>query len=209
MIKVITADDHALTRKGIKHILDKTADIRVVDEAENGRQLLSKLTAGVCDVVALDLFMPGMEAYDVIRKILDISPNVAILVVSAHPDKEFGVQAFRAGVSGYLNKSSDLGELVTAVRQVAGGNKYISAALAEKLANRLSGEDETPLHEFLSEREFEVLRLLSNGKTVSEAAIHLNLSVKTISTYRKRILDKMKLENNAQLTYYAIQNRLI
>lgn len=210
MIKVITADDHALTRKGIKHILDKTRDISVVDEAENGRQLLSKLKTAVINVVTLDLFMPGMDGFDVIRKIKEVSPESAILIISAHPDKQFGMQCLKAGVAGYLNKSSDLNELVAAVRQVAAGKKYISSTLAEKMADRLNeGDDDTPLHELLSEREFQVMCLIASAKTVSETAVILNLSVKTISTYRKRILEKMNMENNAQLTFYAIQNRLV
>ncbi len=208
MIKVISADDHALTRKGIKHILDKTKDIRVVEEAENGRQLLSKLSVGNFDVVALDLFMPGMEAFEVIRKVKETAPHLKILVISAHPDKQFGMQALKAGVDGYLNKSSDLNELVTAIRQVYGGRRFISSALAEKLAERLADDDEPP-HEKLSEREFQVMRLLASAKTVTETAVVLNLSVKTVSTYRKRVLEKMDMENNAQLTYYAIQNRLV
>ena len=208
MIKVIAADDHALTRKGVKHILDKTKDIRVVEEAENGRQLLSKLAVGNFDVVVLDLFMPGMEAFEVIRKVKETAPQLKILVVSAHPDKQFGMQALKAGVDGYLNKSSDLNDLVTAIRQVYGNRKFISPTLAEKLAERLS-DDDVPLHETLSEREFQVMRLIAGAKTVTETAEALNLSVKTVSTYRKRVLEKMDMENNAQLTFYAIQNRLV
>lgn len=209
MIKVITADDHALIRQGIRHILDKTEDIRVLEEAENGHQLLRKLAAARFDVVTLDLNMPGMDAFEVIEKIKNITPEVKILVLTMFPDQQYGVQVMRAGASGFLNKSSDLTDLVTAIRLVYANKKYIGQSLASKLADSLTEEYQSLPHELLSEREFQVMCLLAKAKTVSEIATFLNLSVKTISTYRRRVLDKMSMDNNAQLTYYAINNRLV
>jgi DNA-binding NarL/FixJ family response regulator len=209
MINVITADDHALIRKGVLHILSKTDDIRVVDEAEDGRQLLKKLRTVKVDLILLDISMPGMDIFDLIREIRQLAPHLPILVLSMLPEEQFGIQVLKAGVSGYLNKSSDLNNLVNAIRQVIAGRKYISPALAGKLADTLTQKSDALRHEALSEREFQVLCLIAKGKTVSEIADQLFLSVKTISTYRSRILAKMEMENSAQLTYYAIQNRLV
>ncbi len=209
MIKVITADDHALIRHGIRHILEKTEDIRVVEEAENGRELLRKLAKAKYDVITLDLNMPGMDAFEVIEKVKAVDPDIPILVLTVHPDKQYGIQVIKAGASGYLNKSSDLNDLVTAIRQVYAKKKYIGPSLASKLAETLSKDYQSLPHELLSEREFQVLCLIAKAKTPSGIAAILNLSVKTISTYRRRMLDKMGMENNAQLTYYAINNRLV
>jgi len=209
MIDVIAADDHALIRKGVVHILSKTVDIRVVDEAEEGRQLLKKLRRRKFDLLLLDISMPGMDIFEIIREIKAIDQELPILVLSMLPEEQLGLQLLKAGVNGYLNKSSELNNLVTAIRQMAADQKYISAALAEKLADRLGRKGESLGHELLSEREFQVLCLIASGKTVSEIGEQLFLSVKTISTYRSRILEKMGMENSAQLTYYAIQNRLI
>lgn len=209
MIRVIAADDHALIRQGIRHILDKTEDIRVVEEAENGQQLLRKLAAAKFDVITFDLNMPGMDAFEAMEKIKAIDPYVKILVLTMHPDKQYGLQVMRAGAAGYLNKSSDLTDLISAIRMVHAEKKYIGQSLASKLADSLTEEYQSQPHELLSEREFQVLCLLAQAKTVSEIASFLNLSVKTISTYRRRILDKMDMDNNAQLTYYAINNRLV
>ncbi|THB78736.1 MAG: DNA-binding response regulator [Desulfobulbaceae bacterium] len=209
MIRVITADDHALIRQGVQHILEKTEDISVVAEAENGQELLRRLRSGKFDVVTLDLNMPGMDAFEVIEKVRIIAPDLKILVLTVHPDKRYGLQVMKAGASGYLNKSSDLTDLVSAIRTVHAGKKYIGPSLAEKLADTLDEDYQTQPHELLSEREFQVLCWVAKGKTLTEIASQLNLSTKTISTYRRRLLDKMKLENNAQLTYYAIENRLV
>lgn len=209
MIQVICADDHALIRKGVTHILNKTSDIRVMDEAENGRDLLAKLNAGACDVILLDLFMPGMDAFDLIREIKTLQPEAAILVLSMHPEKQFGQQTLKAGVQGYVNKSGGLSDLVAAIRKVHSGKRYISAEMADKLAETFCANGDTEPHEALSEREFQVFLLIAAGRTSSEIADRLCISVKTVSTYRKRILEKMNLENNAQITYYAIQHRFM
>jgi DNA-binding NarL/FixJ family response regulator len=209
MINIITADDHPLIRKGIKHILSKTADMRIVDEAEDGRQLLKKLRSARYDFIFLDITMPGMDIFQLLREIKQLTPDIPILVLSMLPEEQFGLQLLKAGVNGYLNKSSDLNNLVNAVQQILAGQKYISPALADKLAEALLQKSDAPRHELLSEREFQVLCLIAKGVTVSEIAEQLFLSVKTISTYRSRILAKLDLDNSAQLTYYAIQNRLV
>jgi len=208
MIKVITADDHALIRKGVMHILSKTSDIEAADEAEDGRQLLKKLRRSKYDIILLDINMPGMDVFDLIREIKKLKNDTPILILSMLPEDQFGLQVLKAGAKGYLNKSSELNNLVAAIKRICNGERYVSPQLAEKLADSIATANDMP-HETLSEREFQVLCLLSTGKTVSEVAEHLFLSVKTISTYRSRILEKMALENNAQLTYYAIQNRLV
>ena len=208
MINVMTADDHALIRKGIRHILGKTSDVRVVDEAESGRQLLNKLKDAVPDVLVLDLSMPDMDIFELMRKVKNRAPRMPILVLSMYPEKQYGVQMLKAGAAGYLNKSSGLNDLVAAIRRVYNGKRFISRALAEKLADRLLQEKEGRAHEHLSQREFQVMCLLAGGRTVTEIADQLCLSIKTISTYRRRLLGKMNFVNNAQLTRYAIQNQL-
>lgn len=209
MINIITADDHVLIRKGIKHILSKTADMRIIDEAEDGRQLLKKLRSARYDFLLLDITMPGMDIFELLKEIKRLEPDIPILILSMLPEEQFGLQLLRAGVNGYLNKSSDLNNLVNAIRQILAGQKYISPALAARLAEALLQKSDAPRHELLSEREFQVLCLIAKGITVSEIAAQLFLSVKTISTYRSRILAKMDLDNSAQLTCYAIQNRLV
>lgn len=209
MIKVITADDHALIRKGLRHMLAKTSDVRVSAEVENGHQLLKRLRAEGFDVIILDLTMPGMDVFELIQKVKEVTSDTPILMLSMHPEERFGLQLLKAGVAGYLNKSSGLNDIAKAVRQVHSGKRFISENLAIKLADRLVENKARSPHEGLSEREFQVLCFIATGKTVSDIADELNLSVKTISTYRTRLLEKMDLENNAQLTYYAIQNRLV
>lgn len=209
MINIITADDHALIRKGIKHILSKTAAMRIIDEAEDGRQLLKKLRSAKYDLILLDITMPGMDIFELLKEIKKLEPDIPILVLSMLPEEQFGLQLLKAGVNGYLNKSSDLNNLVNAIQQILTGQKYIGPALADKLAEALLQKSDAPRHELLSEREFQVLCLIAKGITVSEIAEQLFLSVKTISTYRSRILAKMDMDNSAQLTYYSIQNRLV
>lgn len=209
MIRVIAADDHALILEGIKHLLSKTSDIRLVDQAANGKELLAKLGSDHFDVLSLDLSMPGMDAFELIRKIRNKTPELPILVVSMQPDKQFGIQAFKAGVHGYLNKANDLNDLVTAIRRLFEKKKYVSPSLASLLTERLADDSSELPHEGLSEREFQIMCLLAKGNNLSRIAQQLGLSVKTISTYRKRLLEKLELQTNAQLTYYAINNRLV
>jgi len=209
MILVITADDHALIRQGVKRILEKSSDIRVVAEAQDGQELLKVVDKTPCDILLLDVTMPGMEAEEIMHALTRDFPQIKILILSMHPEEQFALRMLKAGAWGYVNKSMGLHDLVSAVRRVAAGRRFISEALAEQLAEGLVHEDESPNHAVLSERELQIMFLLAQGKRIKEIAEDLYLSPKTVSTHRSRILAKMGMENNAQLTYYAIQNRLI
>ena len=209
MIQVITADDHALIRQGVKRILEKSSDIQVVAEAEDGQELLKVVSKNSCDVLLLDVSMPGMEADELMHILTRDFPQIKILILSMHPEEKFALRMLKAGAWGYVNKSMGLHDLVSAVRRVAEGHRFISQALAEQLAESLTHEEGSPAHANLSEREMQIMCLLAQGKRIKEIAEDLYLSPKTVSTHRSRILAKMGMDNNAQLTYYAIQNRLI
>lgn len=209
MIRVVTADDHALIRQGITRIIDKTADIRVVGEAENGPELLRVIAETPCDVAVIDVSMPDTDVFELLDRLRSRCPDMPVLVLSMHAEDTHAVRLLKAGASGYLCKSTALSDLVTAIRRVHTGKRYVSQWLADELLCRLDGDTPQLPHETLSEREFQVLCHIAAGNTVSEIADDLGLSVKTISTYRARLLEKMQMENNAQLTYYAIQNRLV
>jgi two-component system invasion response regulator UvrY len=196
VIRVLIADDHAIVREGLKQILADTKDIVVAGHAENGNEAVRLVREGKCDVLLLDISMPDRS-------------GIAVLMLSMHREDQYAIRSLKAGAAGYLNKQSAPAELVNAIRQVAGGRKYISAALAQELANQISDDHETPLHETLSDREYQTLTMIASGKTVSDIAEELTLSVKTISMYRSRLLQKMKLRHNAELTHYAIKNRLV
>ncbi len=208
MIRVITADDHVLIRQGLRRVLEKTQDIRVVAEAQDGRELFRKLKEHSCDVILLDISMPGPDVFDILERLRHEAPEIKTLILSMHPEEELAVRLLKAGAMGYVHKSLGLNDLVTAVRRVAMGNRYISERLAGILANEVA-TGQGPPHEKLSSREYQVFLRLAQGKNNKEIASELHLSPKTISTYRSRILEKLGLVNNAQLTYYAIQNRLI
>jgi two-component system invasion response regulator UvrY len=208
MLKILIADDHPVFRRGLKQIIAETTDIVVVDEAANGLEVLNKMKAGDFDLVLLDISMPGKTGIDVLTQLKYERPKLPVLMLSIHPEEQYAVRALRAGASGYLTKESAPDELVAAIRKVSTGGKYVSASLAERLASMVqSGGEELP-HQTLSNRELHVMHLIASGKTVSEIAKELSLSVKTISTYRARILGKMKMKNNAELTRYAIDNNL-
>ncbi|HET6515175.1 MAG TPA: response regulator transcription factor [Thermodesulfovibrionales bacterium] len=209
MTKILIADDHAIVRKGLKQILADIPDMVVVDEASNGYEALRKALRDDYDVILLDISMPGKSGLDVLKELRNERPKLPVLMLSMHPEEQYAVRVLRAGASGYLTKESAPDELIAAIRKVLQGKKYVSTSLAEKLVLDLEAASEKPLHETLSDREFQVMRMLASGKTVGEISIELSLSVKTISTYRSRILEKMKLKNNAELTHYAIQNRLV
>jgi len=208
MIKTIIADDHTIVREGLKQILNETDDVSVSGEAKNGGELLKKLRREIFDVVVLDISMPGSNGLDALKQIKIISPDLPVLVLSMHPEEQYAVRALKAGAAGYLAKDSASEELLKAIRKIAAGGKYVSPSLAEKLAVDLDVDRERPLHETLSDREYQVLCMIASGRTVKEVAEELSLSVKTVSTYRSRILDKMHMANNAQLTHYAIENGL-
>ena len=209
MLKILIADDHAIVRQGLKQIVTETPDMVVSGEASNGQELLSKIKENDYDVVVLDITMPGRDGIDVLKQLRSERPELPILMLSIHPEEQYALRALKAGASGYLTKESAPDELVVAIRKVSRGGKYISSSLAEKLAFELEvGREQAP-HETLSDREYHVMCLIASGKTVMEIAQELSLSEKTISTYRSRILEKMKMKNNAELTYYAIKNQLV
>ena len=211
MIKVLIADDHTVVRKGIKQILSEENDMKVTGEARNSQEVIEKIGKEKFDVLVLDITMPGKSGLEVLNDIKKLQPNTPILILSMHPEEQFAIRALRSGASGYLTKDSAPEELVIAVKKIHGGGKYVSDSLAEVLAFDLEerGKGRVVPHENLSDREFQVMCLIAAGKSVKEIAKELFLSVKTISTYRARILEKMKMKSNSELTYYAIQNKLI
>ncbi|MCI0490712.1 MAG: response regulator transcription factor [Blastocatellia bacterium] len=209
MIKILIADDHPIVREGLKQIIAKTPDMEVAGEALNGQDALNKVRAEEWDVILLDITMPGRSGLEVLKEMTSENPRLRVLVLSIHPEDQYAVRALKAGAAGYLTKGSAPEQLITAIRKVLTGGKYISPSLAEKLAADLVSDTEKPLHEALSDREYQVLCMLASGKTVKEIAEELFLSVQSISTYRSRILTKMKMKNNAELTHYAILNQLV
>ena len=208
MIRILVADDHPIVRKGLKQIIEETSDIIVEDEAGDGYEVLEKIQKNNFDIVLLDISMPGKNGLDVLKQIKTIKSNLHVLILSMHPEEQYAIRVLKAGASGYLTKESAPEELVKAIRKVANRGKYVSSSLAEKLVFDLSTGNKMA-HETLSDREFQVMCMIASGKTVSEVADELSLSVKTVSTYRARILDKMRLKNNAELTRYAFDNNLI
>lgn len=209
MISVLIADDHTVVRQGLKQILAGDAQMSVVAEAANGNEVLQALERAQVDVLILDITMPGKSGLDVLKEVKRKYPTLPVLVLSMHPEDQFAIRILRAGAAGYVTKESAPEELVEALRKVCGGGKYVSPQLAEKLAVFIEADSERSPHERLSDREFEILRMLALGKTVTEVADELLLSVKTVSTYRSRVLDKMKMTTNAELTRYALQMGLI
>jgi two-component system invasion response regulator UvrY len=209
MIKILIADDHAIVREGLKQIVAETSDMIVADEASTGHEVLDKVRDNEYDVVVLDISMPGSDGIDVLKQIRKKRPAMPILVLTMHPEEQYAIRVLKAGANGYMTKESAPDELVRAIDRVSKGKKYISPSLAEKLAVELEGDREKPLHESLSDREFQVMRLIASGKRAKEIAEELCLSVKTISTYRFRIMEKMRMKHNAELTHYAIKHGLI
>jgi two-component system, NarL family, invasion response regulator UvrY len=209
IIRVLIADDHAIVREGLKQILADTGDIVVAGDAENGNDAIKIARKGKCDVLLLDISMPDRNGIDVLKQARKEFPALAVLMLSMHREDQYAIRALKAGAAGYLNKQSAPAELVNAIRQVAAGRKYISAALAQTLATQISDDHDLPPHESLSDREYQTLIMIASGKTVSDIATELALSVKTISMYRSRLLQKMKLRHNAELTHYAIKNHLV
>ena len=208
-IRVFIADDHAIVREGLKQILAESPDMIVAGEAENGLDAIKLFRKSKCHVMLLDISMPDRSGIDVLKQVKKEAPEIAVLMLSMHREDQYAIRSLKAGASGYLTKQSAPKELVTAIRQVATGQKYVSAALAQELASALGDDHETPLHDTLSDREYQTLTMIASGKTVSAIAQELSLSVKTISEYRSRLLVKMKLKNSAELTHYAIKNQLI
>jgi two-component system, NarL family, invasion response regulator UvrY len=209
MARILVADDHPLLRNGLKLVLAAEPDLEFAGEAEDSEQALEQIKRDCWDVVILDLSMPGCGGLDVLREIRRSRPNLPVLVLSMHAEEQFAVRAIKAGASGYVSKMNGAAEVVSAIRKVLTGRKYVSASLAESLAGALDSEGDGPAHENLSDREFQVMCKIASGKTVSQIAADVSLSVKTISTYRSRVLEKMNMRSNAEITRYAIQQGLV
>jgi DNA-binding NarL/FixJ family response regulator len=209
MIKILVADDHAIVRKGLRQIVSETPDIIVTDEASTGHEVIDKVRANDYDAIILDISMPGGDGLSLLKLIKKEKPRLPILVLSVHPEDQYAIRSLKAGAAGYLTKESAPDELITAIRRVSVGRKYVSALLAEKLALQIEFDSEKKLHEKLSDREYQVLCMMASGKRIKEISHELCLSVKTISTYRARILEKMRMKNNAELTHYAIKHGLV
>ena len=207
-IQVLLVDDHAIVREGLRRILDEASGMEAGGEAANGTEALKKLRAKKWDVVLLDISMPEQGGIDTLKQIMDMNSGVKVLILSLHAENKYAVQLMKAGASGYLTKDTASELLVEAIRKVAAGKKHISPALAELLLQECGSDSGQPLHELLSQREHQVLRLLGSGKQVSEVAAAMSLSVKTVSTYRAHILEKMNMKNNAELTFYVVQHGL-
>jgi two-component system invasion response regulator UvrY len=209
MISVFIADDHTIVRQGLKQILSDTADIRLAGEAATGQETLQLVRGGTCDVLVLDINMPGISGLDILHVLRQEQPELPVLVLSIHAEDQYAIRCLKAGAAGYLTKESAAEELVKAIRQVVTGGKYVSLGLAESLAMRLNETGDRPRHDTLSDREFQVLQLMGAGQTATEIAGSLSLSVKTVSTYRARILEKLGLKSSAEIIQYAVQHRLI
>lgn len=207
-IRVLIADDHAIVRQGLRQILSDTPDLTVSGEAENGVQAVQMVRAGEWDVVLMDVSMPDRNGIDALKLIKKEHPRLPVLILSMYPEEQYAIRALKAGAAGYLTKQSAPELLVTAIRQVASGKKYVSPSLAEELANAIGDDSERPPHEKLSDREYQTLCMIASGKTPAEIAEALNLSVKTVSVYRARLLEKMNLRNNAELTHYGLKHGL-
>jgi len=209
LMNILIVDDHAVVRAGLRQIISGVSDMAVADEADSAVEALAKIRKKVYSMVILDISMPGKSGLDVLKEIRNEHPRLPVLMLSMYPEDQYAMRALRSGAAGYMTKDSAPEELVTAIRTVAAGRKYISSDLAERLAFNLEADMKKEPHEILSDREYQVLCTIASGRTVSEIADQLSLSVKTISTYRSRILEKMQLKNNAELTNYAIRNHLI
>lgn len=208
IIKVIIADDHAILRDGLKQILSETDDIQVIAEAESASEAIMMTRKNLADVMVLDISLPDRNGVEVLKILKKENPSLAVLMLSMHKEDQYAIRSLKAGASGYLTKQGASSELVTAIRTIATGKKYLTSSVAESLANHL-GDEEKPLHQTLSDREFQTLTMIASGMTVGDIAERLCLSVKTISVYRARLLEKMHLRNNSEITHYAIKNHLI
>lgn len=209
MIRVLVADDHAIVREGLKQILARSSDLVVAGEAANGNDVLKMVREQEWDVLVTDMSMPGRNGIELIKLVKDARPKLPVLVLSMYGEDQYAVRTIRAGASGYLNKESASEQLVNAIRKVASGGVHVSAAVAEAMFHNLRGDAPATSHEQLSDREFQVLRLIATGKTITEIADELVLSPKTVSTHKTRILEKMHLSNQAELIRYAIEHKLV
>lgn len=209
MLKILIIDDHEVVRDGVKKIFDERPERVVFDEASNATEALDLVRREDWDAVVLDISLGDRSGLEVLKELKQLRPKLPVLILSMHSEEQYARRAFKAGAAGYLTKDSPRAELVKAINQIIRGGRYVSPALAEKLVLALERDSDRPLHETLSDREFEVMRLIASGKTVGEIADILSLSDRTISTYRARLLEKMGMKTNAELTHYAIQNKLV
>ncbi|MEO1477248.1 MAG: response regulator transcription factor [Bacteroidota bacterium] len=209
MTRVLIADDHAVVRRGLAEIVNEALDLKVTGQAADGEELVGLLRGGQGDLVVMDLKMPGLDGLDLVKQLRHEFPTMPILVMSMHPEDQFAVRVLRAGATGYLTKNSAPTDLVRAVRKVAEGRRYVSPQMAETLLDAMDSDPEEAPHEALSDREYQVLRLLASGKLINEISEELALSPKTVSTYRLRLLQKMNMKSNAEITRYALENDLI
>ena len=209
MIKVLIADDHPVVREGLKQVISKASDMQVADEAVNGQEALSKVAEQKFDVVVLDVGMPGRDGLEILKDIHKDFPKLPVLVLSMYPEDQVAIRALNAGASGYMNKETAPKELVNAIRKIFLGGKYVSESLAEKFASGLYLRAKESPQEQLSDREFQVLRMIASGKETSEIADELFISVKTVRTYRDRVLEKLNLKNDVEITHFAMKNNLL
>ncbi len=209
MARILIADDHPIVRRGLKQILSEEPDMELVGEGQNAQKILELIRKQPCDVVVMDITMPGRSGLEILKDIRQERPKLPVLILSIHPEDQYGVRALKAGAAGYLTKESAPDKLIQALRKILSGGKYVTPDLAEKLACMVDRDHKGSLHEDLSDREFQVMCMIASGKTVGDIAVELALSVKTISTYRARVLKKMEMKSNAEITHYAIRNHLV
>jgi DNA-binding NarL/FixJ family response regulator len=209
VLKVLVIDDHTIVREGLKQILAAVPDIVVAGEASEGNEALGRIRREDYDLVLLDIAMRGMSGLEVLKQMKAENPDLPVLMLSMYPEEQYAVRTLKAGASGYLTKESAPEELISAIRKVCAGGKYVSSSLAERLVSYLETDTEKPAHELLSDREYQVMLMIASGKTVTEIADELCLSVKTVSTNRSRALKKMGMRTNAEMTYYAIKQGLV
>jgi two-component system, NarL family, invasion response regulator UvrY len=209
MTRILIADDHAIFREGLRQILEDVPDLLVVDEASRGQEVLDKVFKNDYDLLLLDIAMPGLSGLETLKLLKSQRPNLRVLILSMYPEEQYAIRAIKAGAYGYITKASASEELIQAIRKVSRGEKHFSSSIAEKLLSDFKPEPEQPLHERLSDREYQIICMIGRGKTVSEIADVLALSVKTVSTHRMHILEKMQMKTNAELTNYAIKHNLV
>jgi two-component system invasion response regulator UvrY len=209
MLRILIADDHAIIRKGLKQILFEEYPSAIIEEVNDAEEVIKKTISHEWDIIICDLSMPGRSGLDVVQQVKQNCPRLPVLILSIHPEEQYAIRVLKAGAAGYLSKDAATEELVKAVQRVLQGRKYVSAAIAEKMAVELDLDQTKPLYERLSDREFDVFKFIAAGKTVSDIAGQLSLSITTVSTYRARILVKLDMKSNAELTRYGLENKLI
>ena len=209
MIRVVIVDDHAILRRGLTQIIAESGDMQVVGEADASAPAMRLLRETPCDVVLLDISLPDRNGIETLKLIRKEFHGLQVLMLSMHPENQYAVRALKAGAAGYLTKQSAPSQLVSAIRQVKDGRKYVTPAVAQELANSIDHDSERPLHEALSIREYQTMCMIASGKSLTDMARQMSISVKTVSVYRARVLEKMHLKNNAELTHYAIKNQIV